>query len=114
MKADLRTPWSDELTLIARIPTRDADGFEAWDEQKQTIICSWEDGVSQSEFYRSMKAGQQATAEAEVWTVEYQEFWPANADPIRFCEFCGKRFQILRIAQKTFDTLTLILTEVIR
>ena len=112
----LHTPWSDEITLIWVERTQAASGFEAEKEHRSTppLICDWEDGVSQSEFYQSMKAGVQASAQAEVNTVDYLDFWPGGYSGYRFAEFCGKRYRIVRSFPQTFDSMTLILTEVTR
>lgn len=112
----LHAAWSDEITLIWRETTKNAAGFETVTEHrsKPPLFCDFEDGVSQSEFYQSMKAGNQASAQAEVQTVDYFEFWPEGYTDYRFAEFHGRRFRILRIFPQTFDTLTLILSEVIR
>ena len=61
-----------------------------------------------------MKAGTAAPAQAEVNTADYLDFWPAGFTGIRYAEFRGKRYRILRSFPQTFDSLTLILTEVIR
>ena len=116
MNSVLHTPWSDEITLIWRETTQDASGFEAIMEHRSSppLYCDFEDGVSQSEFYRSMKAGIQASAQAEVQTADYLDFWPEGYTDYRFAEFRGKRYRILRSFPQSFDTLTLILTEVIR
>ena len=115
MSAMLHTPWSDTITLIRRDTTQDTSGFETITETRSTppLFCDFEDGVSQSEFYRSMKAGNQATAQAEVQTVDYLDFFAGYTD-LRFAEFNGRRYRILRSFPQTFDTLTLILSEVIR
>ena len=116
MSAPLHTPWSDEITLIWRETTQDASGFEAILEHRSNppLLCDFKDGVSQSEFYRSMRAGVQASAQAEVQTVDYLDFWPGGYTDYRFAELRGKRYRILRSFPQTFDTLTLILSEVIR
>lgn len=109
------TPWSDEITLIRQKGVKDAEGFENITEIRSVppLFCDFEDGVSQSEFYRSQKAGNQASAQAEVQAVDYQEFFD-NYSGLRFAEFRGKRYRILRSFPQTFDSLTLILSEVIR
>ena len=116
MNSLLRAPWSDEITLIWLEKTQDASGFETVTEHRSfpPLMCDFEDGVSQSEFYRSMKAGNAASAQAEVQTVDYLEFWPEGYTDYRFAEFNGKRYRILRSFPQTFDSLTLILTEVVR
>ena len=114
MNSLLHTPWSDTIDLIWRECEKDASGFETVTEHRETFPCDFEDGVSQSEFYRSMKAGVQASAQAEVQTVDYQEFWPMGYTDLRFAEFNGRRYRILRSFPQTFDSTTLILTEVIR
>lgn len=112
----LHTPWSDEITLIWCESTQAASGFEGTVEHRSTppLLCDWEDGVSQSEFYQSMKAGVQASAQAEVSTVDYLDFWPAGYSGYRLAEINGRRYRIVRSFPQTFDSLTLILTEVIR
>lgn len=116
MNSLLHTPWSDEITLIWRETAKDADGYESITEHRSDppLLCDFEEGVSQSEFYRSMKAGVQANAQAEVQTVDYLDFWPRGYTDYRFAEFRGRRFRILRGFPQTFDSLTLILSEVIR
>lgn len=116
MNSILHTPWSDEITLIWVESGQAASGFESRMEHRSTppLMCDWEDGVSQSEFYQSMKAGVQAGAQAEVNTADYLDFWPAGYTGLRFAEFNGRRYKILRSFPQTFDSMTLILTEVIR
>ena len=116
MNSILHTPWSDEITLIWVESGQAASGFENQMEHRSTppLMCDWEEGVSQSEFYRSMKAGMAATAQAEVSTVDYLDFWPAGFTGIRYAEFNGKRYRIIRSFPQTFDSLTLILEEAIR
>ena len=116
MNSILHTPWSDEITLIWVESGQAASGFENRMEHRSTpaLMCDWEDGVSQSEFYQSMKAGTAATAQAEVNTADYLDFWPAGFTGIRYAEFNGKRYRIIRSFPQTFDSLTLILEEAIR
>lgn len=116
MTPPLHVPWSDEITLIYRETTKAASGFESVEEIRSDppLFCSFQDGVSQSEFYRSMKAGVQADAQAEVTTVDYLDFWPEGYRDLRFAEFNGKKYRILRSFPQTFDSLTLILSEVTR
>ena len=112
----LHAPWSDEVTLIWRETTQDPSGFESITEHRSTppLMCDFEDGVSQSEFYRSMKAGVQASAQVEVRTMDYLDFWPGGYTDLRYAEIRGKRYRIVRSFPQTFDSLTLILQEVIR
>ena len=116
MNSILHTPWSDEITLIWVESGQAASGFENRMEHRSTppLMCDWEDGVSQSEFYQSMKAGMQASAQAEVNTADYLDFWPAGFTGTRYAEFNGKRYRIIRSFPQTFDSLTLILEEAIR
>lgn len=116
MSAALHTPWSDEITLLWLEGSQGASGYESVTEHRSDppLFCDFEDGVSQSEFYRSMKAGNAATAQAEVQTVDYDAFWPEGFSGYRFAEFRGKRYRILRSFPQSFDTTTLILTEVVR
>ena len=55
-----------------------------------------------------------ATAQAEVNTADYLDFWPAGYTGYKLAEFKGKRYRILRSFPQTFASMTLILTEVIR
>lgn len=116
MSGELHCPWSDEIVLICRSTVQDADGYETVTEVESDppLYCDFEDGVSQSEFYRSMKAGMAATAQAEVQTADYEAFWPEGYTDIRFARLRGKKYRILRSFPQTFDTTTLMLTEVIR
>lgn len=116
MSAPGLIPWSDEITLIWRDTTQDASGFESVKEHRSEppLMCSGRDGVSQSEFYRSMRAGSVASAQAEVQTEDFTEFWPSWYTGPFLAEFRGKRYRILRTFPQSFDTTTLILTEVIR
>ena len=114
MKAGLHTPWSDEIDLISFAPAgtgegatiQDAQGYADVKEVKSSVFCTWEDGVSQKEFYLSNKEGLQASASVELWTVDYggQEF----------VDFREKRYRVLRSFVSAFDCTTLILSEVIR
>ena len=109
------TPWSDVITLIYRSAEQNADGFETvtWIPSDPPLFCDFSEGVSQSEFYRSMRAGNAASAQAEVQTADYEAFWPAGYTDYRYAEFCGKYYRILRSFPQSFDTTTIILTEVL-
>jgi len=109
-----RTPWSDEVRLIYELRDRDPEGFDRVQEVGGTFLCSWEDGVSQNEFYRSQKAGMQASAQLEMISVEYFDFWPPGYTVPKFVDYCGKRYQVVRSFPSSLDTLTVILSEVIR
>lgn len=114
MKAGLHTPWSDVCDLITFSSTRDAEGFETETETLHPVFCHWEDGVSQSEFYLSDKAGMRASAQLEVHKIDLIEIWPQGMGGDRFVQFNGARYRVLRHFPQSFDTETLILTEVIR
>lgn len=112
MKKDLHTPWSDEISLIcfrgtgANGSIQDPQGYAAVNEKKRTVFCTFEDGVSQNEFYLSLKEGLRASASVELWTADYRGE--------EFCEFRGVRYRVIRSFKSGFDYTTLILTEVIR
>ena len=114
MRTQLHTPWSDEIDLIGFAPAgadpgatiQDAQGYADVKEVKTSVYCTWEDGVSQKEFYLSDKTGLQASASVELWTVEY--------DGQEFVDFHGKRYRVLRSFVSAFDCTTLILSEVVR
>ncbi|MBO7670157.1 MAG: hypothetical protein J6S60_06160 [Oscillospiraceae bacterium] len=116
MKDHLHTPWSDELTLIYESETKDASGYRnpVQVPADTPLLCNFTDGVSQSEFYRSRKAGMQADAEAEVWAVDYDSFWPEEYAGRRLCRLNGTLYQVIRAFRSSMDYKTLILSEVIR
>lgn len=107
MRKEYHTPWSDEVFLLAYDPTRDNEGYVANPGQtERRLCCTWEDGVSQNEFYLSNKQGHRASASVEIWTVDYQ-----NEE---FCRFGTRFYHVLRTFPSSFDCLTLILEEVVR
>lgn len=106
MKARLHTPWSDVISLIAFESERDAEGYEKLKELPREVMCTFEEGVSQNEFYLSHKEGLRANASVELWAVDY--------DGEAFADFEGRRFRVLRAFQSSFDCKTLILSEVVR
>ena len=101
-----RTPWMDELTLITKTTERDAEGYETVTETEREILCCFYDGVTRGEFYESMKAGMQASAEAEVWADDYERETIAEHD--------GIRYVVNRHYETGRGTIRLILQEVIR
>ena len=60
-----------------------------------------------------MRAGNAASAQAEVQTADFDAFWPAGYTDYRYAEICGKYYRILRSFPQSFDTTTIILTEVL-
>ena len=114
MRANLHTPWSDVAELVQLTSTKDAQGFETETETLVPVMCSWGDGVSQSEFYRSRKAGMDASAQVEVQKADLYAVWPLGTPGERFVYFMGLKYKVLRDFPQTFDTQTLILSEVIR
>lgn len=114
MKANLHTPWSDTADLIALTGVKDAEGYETLTEDPHTVFCNWSDGVSQSEFYLSEKRGMRASAEVEIWKADMLETWPRGTSGDRFVDFNGTRYKVIRDFPASFDTQTLILTEVIQ
>ena len=101
-----RTPWTDELTLITKTVEKDAEGYDDVTESEKEIWCCFSDGVSRGEFYESMKAGMQASAQAEVWADDYERETLAEHD--------GIRYVVLRHYETGRGTVMLILQEVIR
>lgn len=114
MKGNLHTPWSDTVTLLTEIETRDAQGYETAQKTPHVVFCNYEDGVSQSEYYLSSKNGMRATAQVEIHKADMLEVWPRGTPGERFVEFEGQRYRVLRDFPQSFDTQTLILSEVIR
>ena len=107
MRNELHTPWSDEIGLVAFDKSQDAEGYRLPTQPcLRTIFGTWEEGVSQNEFYNSMKAGLQANASVEVWAVDYEGE--------RFVCFRGRFYRVIRAFQSSFDHKTLILQEVVR
>ncbi len=107
---DHHASWSDVITLISYTPknnaVQDAQGYDVGTEVRRTVMCSFEDGVSQNEFYLSLKEGFQASASVELWTVDYQKE--------KLCEFNGTAYNVVRTFKSSFDHTTLILSEVVR
>lgn len=106
MKNELHTPWSDVITLLTFADNQDPEGYGVEAAQRRELMCTFQDGVSQKEFYLSDKEGHQASASAEIWRVDYEGE--------RFAEFNGRLYRVVRSSPPSFDTLTLILSEVIR
>lgn len=107
MRNELHTPWSDEIGLVAFDKSQDAEGYRLPTQScLRTIFGTFEEGVSQNEFYNSMKAGLQANASVEVWAVDY--------DGERYVCFHGRFYRVIRAFQSSFDHKTLILQEVVR
>ncbi len=101
-----RLPWAEDLALIRRTVTKDAEGYETATETVREVFCCFEDGVSRGEFYESMKAGVQANAQAEVWADDYERETLAEHD--------GVRYNILRYYETGRGSLRLIPQEVVR
>ena len=114
MKESLHTPWSDVAELITFLSVKDAQGFETITEFKHPVFCNWQDGVSQSEFYRSFKADMRAAAQLEIHKADLYEVWPKSDSGEHVLDFNGSRYKVLRDFPQSFDTQTLILSEVIR
>ena len=107
MRNELHTPWSDEIGLVAFDKSQDEEGYQLPTKPcTRSVLCTFEEGVSQSEFYNSMKAGQQASASVELWQADYQGE--------RYVCFRGRFYRVLRSFVSGFDYVTLILSEVIR
>ena len=107
MRKELHTPWSDEITLLRFRPDRDEQGYVLPQQPgSRSVFCTFEDGVSQNEFYLSEKMGMRANASVELWAVDY--------DGEEYCCFGGRFYRVIRAFQSSFDAKTLILSEVIR
>lgn len=107
MRNDLHTPWSDEIGLVAWSSEQNAAGYRLPENpDTRQIFGTWQDGVSRGEFYSSMKAGLQASASVEIWTVDYEGE--------KFVSFRGRFYRILRTYPSSFDHTVLILEEVVR
>ena len=106
MRDDMHTPWSDVVDLLVFADNQDPEGYGVQAAQRRTLFCNWEEGVSQNEFYLSNKQGLQATDSVELQRVDY------NGE--RFAEYQGRRYRVIRSFPASFDTITLILSEVVR
>lgn len=106
MKAELHTPWSDVVDLLDFADNQDADGYGATPVGCHRVMCTFYDGVSQNEFYAAQKSNLQASAQVEIQRVDY--------DGQRWVDFNGRRFRVIRNFPPSFDTLMLVLSEVIR
>ena len=117
MRENLHTPWSDVIVLIAYDQTQNASGYPATptdpaDASRRCVFCTFEDGVSQNEFYLSEKTGHRASASVEIHAVDYQ-----NEE---YAEFSGgyppseRLYKVIRTFRSSFDCVTLILEEVVR
>lgn len=114
MKDNLHTPWSDVCDLYTLPDKQDAEGYGVDEPSKLSgVFCNWEDGVSQSEFYLSQKAGLRASAQVEIHKVDMLAAFPAGTSGERYVNFGGRSYKVLRDFPQSFDTQTLILTEVI-
>ncbi len=106
MRDNMHTPWSDVVDLLVFADNQDPEGYGVQAAQRRTLFCNWEEGVSQNEFYLSNKQGLQATDSVELQRVDY------NGE--RFAEYQGRRYRVIRSFPASFDTVTLILSEVLR
>lgn len=107
MRESLHTPWSDEIGLVEFDSSQDEEGYVLPNKpHMRTVFCTFEDGVSQNEFYLSNKNGLRANASVELWNVDYCGE--------KYVCFNGKFYSVIRAFQSSFDCKTLILSEVIR
>lgn len=106
MRGLYHTPWSDEVDLLTFADNQDSEGYGVEPAQRRTLFCNWEEGVSQNEFYLSNKQGLQATDSVELQRADYEGE--------RFAEYQGRRYRVIRSFPASFDTITLILSEVVR
>lgn len=100
------TPWSDVCELLVFADNQDPEGYGVEAPTRREVFCNWEDGVSRKEFYLSDKQGLQAGASVELQRADYEGE--------RYVAFDGGLYRVLRSFPPSFDTLTLILSEVIR
>lgn len=104
---DLRhTPGSDVIDLLTFADNQDAEGYGVEPPVRRQLMCTFYDGVSQNEFYAAQKSDLQASAQVEIQRVDYEGE--------RWAEFKGRRFKALRSFPPSFDTLMLVLSEVMR
>lgn len=107
MRDMMHTPWSDIVFLLSPDPETDDEGYNIPERKpRRRVFCTFEEGVSQSEFYQADKSGLRASASVELWTADY------NGEQLVL--FSERLFQVIRAFQSGFDCTTLILSEVIR
>lgn len=106
MRNELHTPWSDVIDLLVFPDNQDAEGYGVAPVKRRTLMCTFNDGVSQREFYFSQKSDLQASAQVELQRADY--------DGERWAEFNGRRFRVLRTFPTEFDVVALVLSEVVR
>lgn len=100
------TPGSDVIDLLTFGDNQDAEGYGVEPPVRRQLMCTFYDGVSQNEFYAAQKSDLQASAQVEIQRVDYEGE--------RWAEFEGRRFKVLRSFPPSFDTLMLVLSEVMR
>lgn len=106
MRDEYHVPWSDTVDLLVFPDEQDREGYGVAPIGVHRVMCTFQDGVSQNEFYAAQKANLQASAQVEVQRVDY------NGQ--RWAEFQGRRFKVLRNFPTSFDTIALVLSEVER
>ena len=118
MRDGLHTPFSDTCELIRYARTQNANGYPATPEtpaeeiSRREVICQFEEGVSQNEFYLSQKTGLRASASVELWAADYEGE--------QYVDFAGglsrtvRHYRVIRGFRSSFDHTTLILEEVVR
>lgn len=100
------TPGSDVIDLLTFADNQDPEGYGVNPPVRRTLMGTFYDGVSQNEFYAAQKSDLQASAQVEIQRVDYEGE--------RWAEFQGRRFKVLRSFPPSFDTLMLVLSEVMR
>ncbi len=100
------TPGSDVIDLLVFGDNQDPEGYGVNPPVRRQLMCTFYDGVSQNEFYAAQKSDLQASAQVEIQRVDYEGE--------RWAEFNGRRFKVLRSFPPSFDTLMLVLSEVMR
>ena len=100
------TPGSDVIDLLVFADNQDPEGYGVEPPVRRQLMCTFYDGVSQNEFYAAQKNDLQASAQVEIQRVDYEGE--------RWAEFDGRRFKVLRSFPPRFDTLMLVLSEVMR
>ena len=105
MRRSNTMPWSDGITLVKRIYTADSDGYESFTETQREAFADFADGVSRAEFYEAQKSGHELSATVEVLSMDYD-----NEDYVRHN---GTLYHVVRSFPASFDTVTLVLEEVV-
>lgn len=105
MRKSNTSEWSDGISLVHRVSAADADGYETFTETSHEAFADFSTGVSRAEFYEAQKLGMKLSATVEILSMDY------NNEEIVVHN--GARYNVIRSYPATFDTITLVLEEIV-